>query len=116
MHDESVNYAVVKSVIGDIRLSKMADLAVDSANFEDLVKACGYVQVVPGAEGSYMALYVHEGMKAFGPLATMPEKASRKYAYIQTNSFDGGYLLREIYDILVENVAARYGLEKPASK
>ena len=110
MRKEDTNMAVVVSVTGANPPSKMAQLAIETADFTQLVKACGYVQVIPGQDGDYKALY-HNGIEyTFGDLKSMPENATRVFTYIQTNIFDKNFLLRELYEPMVRKLGARYGL------
>lgn len=116
MQNSPVNFEMVATVIGNVAFSGMAKLAIASADFKTLAAACGYLQVVPGQNGNYMALYEHDRVLTFGPLAKMPENAVRKYTYIQTNTFDKEYLLKELYDAIVDGIAESHGLERPSGK
>ena len=116
MRKEDTNVQVVVSVVGELPLSKMAVTAINETSFTKLVEACGYVQVIPGAPASYMALYHDTREYTFGPLALMPKEAQRELVFIQTNIFNKEYLLKEIYDALVEKLADAYGLSVKESK
>ena len=116
MRKEDTNVQVVASVVGELSLSKMAVTAITETSFTKLVEACGYVQVIPGAPAPYMALYHDTREYTFGSLALMPKEAQRELVFIQTNAFNKDYLLKEIYDALVEKLADTYGLSVKESK